>query len=167
MTEDPIDVVLDYLKAHKLTLTTAESCTAGRMAALLSEKSGTGEVLESSFVVYSPTAKQRILGVQATTIETFGLTSEEVAHEMAAGALIDSPVKVSIATTGVAGPDAEDDIPPGTVCFAWAFAGQPIVMFTRTHRFFGDRLTVIQQAALYGLQNLPECHQRWLRGERG
>lgn len=166
MNSDSIDAVLTYLKTHKLTLTTAESCTAGRMAAMLSEKSGTGEVLESSYVVYSPAAKQRILGVQSLTIEAFGLTSEEVAREMALGALTDSPVKVCIATTGVAGPDAQDDIPPGTVCFAWAFADRPIAVFTCTHLFCGDRQAVIQQAAVYGLEQLAYCHQRWLRGER-
>ena len=63
MTTDPVLEALDYLKAHKLVLTTAESCTAGAMVALLAAVPGTGEVLESGYVVYSPSAKKRLLGV--------------------------------------------------------------------------------------------------------
>lgn len=167
MTYDPIDRVQNYLKAHGMTLTTAESCTAGRMVALLSEKPGTGSVLESGYVVYSPEAKQRLLGVNPNTIEHFGLTSQEVAREMALGALTDSPASVAIATTGVAGPEAEGDIPPGTLCFAWAFADLPTpAVFSRTERFFGDRQSVLHQASLHGLLQMMLFHQRWLRGER-
>lgn len=57
MTVDPVVEALEYLKAHKLLLTTAESCTAGAMVALLAELPGTGEILESGYVVYSPAAK--------------------------------------------------------------------------------------------------------------
>ncbi len=167
MAHDPIDQVENYLKAHGLLLTTAESCTAGRMVALLSEKTGTGCVLESGYVVYSPDAKQRLLGVKARTIEQFGLTSQEVAREMALGALADSPASVAIATTGVAGPEPQGAIQPGTLCFAWAFAELPTAaVFSRTERFFGDRHTVLHQASLHGLVQLMHFHQRWLRGER-
>src|SRR5690606_30824615 len=161
-----VQVVLDYLKRHDLVLTTAESCTAGRMVALLAEKPGTGEVLESGYVVYSPKAKQRLLGVSPLTIERYGLTSEAVAWEMALGALKDSTATVAIATTGVAGPDGAAGIAPGTLCFAWAFAGEPLAVFTRSQRFFGDRPEVLRQGALYGLTRLEHYHQRWLRGER-
>ncbi|MFR0672318.1 CinA family protein [Enterobacterales bacterium AW_CKDN230030176-1A_HGKHYDSX7] len=167
MGVDPVERVLNYLKCHERVLTTAESCTAGRIVALLSEKAGTGCVLESGYVVYSPEAKQRLLGVQAQTIERCGLTSEDVAREMAAGALRDSSANVAIATTGVAGPEAQGDIAPGTVCFAWGFAGQGApAMFSRTERFFGDRQAVLHQAALHGLIQLIHFHQRWLQGER-
>lgn len=167
MGVDPIEQVLNYLKDHELTLTTAESCTAGRIVALLSEKAGTGCVLESGYVVYSPEAKQRLLGVRARTIERCGLTSEEVAREMVAGALRDSPASVAIATTGVAGPDPQGDIAPGTVCFAWGFAGPGApALFSRTERFFGERQAVLHQAAVHGLVQLIHFHQRWLQGER-
>lgn len=166
MTVDAVQAVVDYLKENELLLTTAESCTAGRMVALLSEIPGSGEVLESGYVVYSPTAKQRLLGVSAQTIEQFGLTSIPVAHEMAVGALKDSPATVAVATTGVAGPEPQGEIKPGTLCFAWAFAGDPIAVFSRTLHFNGDRETVLHQAALYGLVHVQDFHQRWLRGER-
>lgn len=166
MNTDPLQEVLDYLKANDLLLTTAESCTAGRMVALLAEKPGVGEVLESGYVVYSPAAKQRLLGVSAVTIERYGLTSEPVAWEMALGALKDSTANVAIATTGVAGPDATDGIAPGTLCFAWGFAGDPVAVFTQTQRFFGPRTDVLRQGAVFGLTRLMHFHKRWLRGER-
>lgn len=166
MTPNPVIAALTYLKDNHLVLTTAESCTAGCLVALLAAVPGTGEVLESGYVVYSPSAKRRLLGVRPETIERCGLTSEAVAREMALGALADSGANVVIATTGVAGPEAESGVPPGTMCFAWAFSGNPIAAFTRTQRFFGERPEVMHQGALYGLSRLSHYHQRWLRGER-
>ncbi|WP_312933232.1 CinA family protein [Pseudomonas sp.] len=166
MSRDPTSAVLDYLKAHHLLLTTAESCTAGRIVSRLAEHDGAGEVLESGYVVYSPAAKQRLLGVDPATIERFGLTSEAVAWEMARGALRDSQANVAIATTGVVGPAPAPGVLPGTVCFAWAFAGETDAVFTATQRFFGARAQVIQDSALHGLTRLMHYHERWLRGER-
>ena len=166
MANDPVLAALGYLKNNKLILTTAESCTAGCMVALLAAVPGTAEVLESGYVVYSPRAKKRLLGVSAETIERYGLTSEAVAWEMALGALRDSDANVVIATTGVAGPAPESGIPPGTMCFAWAFAGDPIAVFTRTRRFFGERSEVRREGALFGLTQVSHYHQRWLHGER-
>jgi len=165
MTEDPVVDALEYLKAHKLLLTTAESCTAGAMVALLAGLPGTGEILESGYVVYSPAAKQRLLGVSPQTIERYGLTSEAVAWEMALGALKDSDATVAIATTGVAGPAPQGGVPPGTLCFAWAFAGGSGAVFTQSQRFFGERANVMGQGARFGLARLAHYHQRWLRGE--
>lgn len=93
--------VVAYLKQHSLYLTTAESCTAGRIISLLAQVPGCGEVVESGYVVYSPEAKQRLLGVSADTIRWFNLTSNEVAREMALGALRNSPANAVIATTGI------------------------------------------------------------------
>ncbi|WLP08404.1 CinA family protein [Pseudomonas putida] len=166
MARDPVLAVLGYLKDHHLVLTTAESCTAGCMVALLAAFPGTGEVLESGYVVYSPSAKKRLLGVSAETIERYGLTSEPVAWEMAIGALKDSDANVVIATTGLAGPDPASGVLPGTLCFAWAFAGEPTALFTRTQRFFGERAQVMHDGAVYGLTRLIHYHERWLRGER-
>lgn len=165
MAADAVLDALEYLKIHKLLLTTAESCTAGAMVALLAELPGTGEVLESGYVVYSPKAKQRLLGVSPQTIERYGLTSEAVAWEMALGALKDSKATVAVATTGVAGPEPQGGVPPGTLCFAWAFAGERLAVFTRSQRFFGERADVMRQGAHYGLSRLAHYHQRWLRGE--
>lgn len=160
------DDVVAYLKQESLLLATAESCTAGRIVALLAEVPGSGSLIECGYVVYSPEAKQRLLGVKAETIKRFNLTSLEVAEEMALGAINDSPATVSIATTGLCGTEDVDGIPAGTVCFAWAFVchGQVSVV-TRRRRFFGDRQSLQQQAALHALAALPDFHQKALAGE--
>jgi hypothetical protein len=82
---------VEYLEKTSLLLATAESCTAGRIVALLAEVPGSGSLIECGYVVYSPSAKQRLLGVRRETIEHFNLTSIEVAREMAIGVLKDSP----------------------------------------------------------------------------
>ena len=69
---------VEYLKRNRLVITTAESCTAGKIITLLSEVDGGGSCIESAYVVYSPEAKQRLLKVRAHTINTFNLTSCEV-----------------------------------------------------------------------------------------
>ena len=83
---------VQYLRDHALMITTAESCTAGKIVTLLSEVEGSGEFIECGYVVYSPQAKERLLHVSPQTIETFNLTSVEVAREMATGALRDSKI---------------------------------------------------------------------------
>ena len=159
---------IDYLKQYDMTLTTAESCTAGKIITLLSEVEGGGACIESGYVVYSPEAKQRLLGVRAYTIETFNLTSCEVAREMAAGAMHDSPADVAVATTGLLGPDDMDGIPAGTICFAWAYrVGQGVTIFSRKERFLGSREQVQLYAAEHALKWLPNFHQRALAGEQG
>jgi PncC family amidohydrolase len=157
-----------YLREHSLLLTTAESCTAGKIVTLLSEVEGSGELIESGYVVYSPEAKQRLLRVRAETIKTFNLTSCEVAREMALGALHDSTANVAVATTGILGPEDVDGIPAGTICFAWAFqSAKGRSLFSQEHRFFGSRCEVQLQAAQHALNLLPHFHHRAEAGERG
>lgn len=159
---------VSYLREHSLLLTTTESCTAGKIVTLLSEIEGSGGLIESGYVVYSPEAKQRLLGVSAYTIETFNLTSCEVAREMALGALQDSTANVSVATTGILGPEDVDGIPAGTICFAWAFQSEHgRRLFSREQRFFGTRCHVQLQAAEFALEQLPFFHSRALADEQG
>ncbi|BBP65163.1 hypothetical protein PHLH5_27040 [Pseudomonas sp. Cab53] len=158
--------MVDYLREHDLRLTTAESCTAGLIVTILAEIPGSGSLIESGYVVYSPEAKQRLLGVSPRTIDTFNLTSCEVAEEMALGALHDADANVAVATTGILGPDDMDGIPAGTVCFAWAFEvhGRR-ALFSRRERFFGSRNQVQLCAAEHALLQLRHFHQRALAGE--
>ena len=161
-----VEGIVEYLREHALILATAESCTAGRIVALLAEIPGSGSLVECGYVVYSPEAKRRLLGVSAKTIADFNLTSVEVAREMAIGALRDSPATVAIATTGLCGNESVDGIPGGTVCFAWGFVNADrYCVFTRKHRFFGERETMQHDAALHALKHLPQFHQRMLAGE--
>jgi nicotinamide-nucleotide amidase len=159
---------VQYLRDNDLVLATAESCTAGKIVTLLSEVEGSGNFIECGYVVYSPQAKQRLLHVNPQTIETFNLTSVEVAREMATGALRDSPAHAAIATTGILGPDDVDGIPAGTICFAWAFqTADEFQVFSHQHRFPGGRCEVQKQATEYALQWLAHFHKRAQEGEKG
>lgn len=150
-----IEDVLRLLQRRELTLSTAESCTCGLMASLLGDLPGCGQVLDSGFVVYSPKAKNRLLGVSFETIERFGLTSEEVAAEMAVGALNASGAMIAVANTGVADDAQEDE--GGTQCYAWALMrGERQVVVSETVRFDGDRVGIRKQAARHGLMQIPE-----------
>jgi PncC family amidohydrolase len=153
-----------YLRRYRLKLATAESCTAGMVISLLAEIEGSGSLMDCGYVVYSPEAKKRLLGVRQHTIDTFNLTSEEVAREMAAGALRDSTANVAISNTGVAGPDAMDGIEPGSVCLAWAFhyAKQNFV-FSCTRHFDGDRQAVRRAAAEYSILHIEHYHRAALQ----
>ena len=87
-----------------LKLATAESCTGGLIAAILTEVPGSSDVFERGFVTYSNEAKTELLGVPAELIEKHGAVSEEVARAMASGALGHSRADIAVAVTGVAGP---------------------------------------------------------------
>jgi PncC family amidohydrolase len=165
MSNLPLTEIAEFMTAHQLMLTTAESCTAGLIAAHLADIPGAGKLLDSAFVTYSVEAKERKLGVSHATIERCNLTSEEVASEMAYGALRDSPANLAIANTGVTD-DTDPAIPAGTQCFAWLFAaanGQPAKLFTATKQFTGDRNEIREQAARHALSKIPEYHQAFMR----
>lgn len=154
--------VLRYMQDNKLKLVTAESCTAGLLASTLAEVSGSASWLECAFVTYSPEAKIGILGVNKETIERYNLTSEEVAREMAEGALRLSRANVAIADTGLAGPGGDGDIPAGTVCFAWSFQdGERSVTFSETRKFGGDRNEVRQASAEYAISRIWHYHNEY------
>ena len=156
-----IEQVVAFLQRAELTLTTAESCTCGLMASLMGDIP-CGKVLDSGFVVYSPKAKNRLLNVDFETIERFGLTSEEVAREMAIGALNASVATLAIANTGVADDDQEDE--GGTQCYAYALMrGEQQVVVSETVQFEGDRVEIRKQAARYGLTQLPVRYEQLLK----
>jgi nicotinamide-nucleotide amidase len=112
------------LRAKHLTLVTAESCTGGLVAAAITEIPGSSEVLERGFVTYSNAAKESDLGVAAEILHRFGAVSEETARAMAEGALKASTANVSVAVTGIAGPDGGSaEKPVGLVHFAAARRG--------------------------------------------
>lgn len=150
----------EYLKRHGLVVATAESCTAGLIAATLAEAKGAGQVLESAFVVYDPKAKKRCLGVPDEVLENHNLTSEPVALAMARGALSHSDAQLAIANTGVAD-DSDPAIPCGTQCFAWVFRrGEQVHAFAETRVFAGDRNAVRTAAAHYALERIAHYHAR-------
>jgi nicotinamide-nucleotide amidase len=153
------DTLLALLKAQNLKIATAESCTGGLLAAYLTEKSGSSAWFERGFVTYSNEAKIEMLGVKQSTLEHYGAVSEQTAKEMAEGALNNSRADLSIAITGIAGPDGGSaDKPVGMVCFG--FAGKNIESLTQTKYFEGDRKAIREQAAQFALEKLEAllCH---------
>lgn len=109
-----------------LSLVTAESCTGGLLASVLTDVDGLGRVFERGFVVYSPEAKRDILGVPQALLDGVGPVSEPVARSMAEGALARSEGHLAIAVTGFAGPAGPGE-PQGLVHFALATRGGPTV----------------------------------------
>jgi PncC family amidohydrolase len=158
-----VENVAAFMHDKALVLATAESCTAGLISALLADVPGAGAVLDCAFVVYSPEAKQRLLGVRAQTLARFNLTSEQVAIEMAIGAVSRSDANVAVSNTGVAD-STDDDIPAGTQCFAWAYQcedDEPAVIFSETRRFHGDRHEIRHAAAHYALARIPHYYRQF------
>jgi len=96
--------LIDRCRRDRLMLATAESCTGGLIAGLVTSVAGSSDVLDCGFVTYSNGAKTRMIGVPAELIAQHGAVSEQVARAMAEGALANSAADVAIAVTGVAGP---------------------------------------------------------------
>lgn len=96
--------LLDLCRSRKLTIATAESCTGGLVAAALTDIPGSSDVIDRGFVTYSNDAKRAMLGVEATTLATFGAVSRETAVAMAIGALERAGVDLAVSITGIAGP---------------------------------------------------------------
>lgn len=102
---DAAQALLAILRHRNMRLVTAESCTGGLIAGLLTEIAGSSAVVERGYVTYSNEAKIECLGVPAQLILQHGAVSREVAEAMAVGALAHSHADIAIAVTGIAGPD--------------------------------------------------------------
>ena len=120
--------LLQSAKARNVMIATAESCTGGMVAAALTDIPGSSAVMDRGFVTYTNEAKQQMLDVKAETLAAHGAVSEEVAREMAEGALIQSNAQLTVSITGIAGPGGSEFKPEGRVCFGLAAGG----MKTRT-----------------------------------
>ena len=118
------EALLDRARRAGVRIATAESCTGGLVAALLTEVAGSSDVVERGYVTYSNAAKTGAVGVPAGLIARHGAVSEPVARAMAAGALARSEAELTVAITGVAGPGGGSaDKPVGLVWFATAQLG--------------------------------------------
>lgn len=150
------DAVADLLRAENLTLATAESCTGGLVAKLLTDAPGASRCFHTGYVTYANHAKQQALGVPRALLEQHGAVSQPVAIAMADGALARSEADLAISLTGIAGPDGgSDDKPVGTVWFALARAGRATI--AQKHIFPGDREQVRLRAAHHAL-NMVRLH---------
>ena len=145
----------EQLKERGWLLATAESCTGGWAAQVVTSVSGSSEWFDRGFVTYSNDAKREMLGVRAATLEQHGAVSEAAAREMASGALAASRAHIALAITGVAGPTGgTPQKPVGMVCFAWAVRGGAVDASTRY--FDGDREAVRRQSVVFGLQGVMD-----------
>ena|SRR3990167_1678573 len=143
------------LKKRHWKLVTAESCTGGGMAYWLTAIPGSSEWFDRGFVTYSNAAKIEQLSVSAETIDQFGAVSEATVRAMAEGALKHSQAQLSVAITGMAGPDGgTTQKPVGTVWFAWASAA--FATQSQLVTFSGDRETIRQRAIAFALE---QCKQ--------
>jgi len=150
--EDLANTLGARLKRANEMLATAESCTGGWAAQVVTSVAGSSAWFERGFVTYSNEAKQELLGVRAETLRAHGAVSEETACEMARGALERSRATVSVSITGVAGPaGGTPEKPVGTVCFAWARAGD---VRSETRRFAGDRESIRRQSVILALEGV-------------
>jgi len=141
------------LKAHRLQLVTAESCTGGWVGEAITMVPGSSEWYERGFITYTNTAKMDMLGVLATTLAAHGAVSEQTVKEMVAGALEHSPGDVAVSVSGVAGPGGgTPQKPVGTVCFGWALRDGSLA--TATHHFNGDREQVRREAVKRALEGV-------------
>ncbi|WP_111558607.1 CinA family protein [Paracoccus sediminilitoris] len=112
--------VLQAARDRGVMIATAESCTGGLIAGALTEVPGSSDAFDRGFVTYSNGAKQQMLGVTSDTLAEFGAVSEEVAAQMAAGALRNSDAGITVSVTGIAGPGGSEHKPEGRVCFGIA-----------------------------------------------
>lgn len=147
--------LLDRFRQAGLKIATAESCTGGMVAGVLTEIAGSSDVVERGFVTYSNEAKAELLGVPMALIADNGAVSEPVARSMAEGALAHSRAHVAVSITGIAGPGGGSAAKPvGLVHFAAARRGNEGRGGTVIHRrevFPGDRSAIRRAAAATAL----------------
>ena len=147
--------VLDLLLANGLTLTCAESCTGGLLAARLVNVPGSSEVFKSGLVTYSNKAKRKLLGVKKSTLHKHGAVSAQTAEEMAKGAAFISKCDVTVSVTGIAGPDGgTEEKPVGLVYIACCIKGKVTV---KEYHFSGSREKVRTSAVSAALTLMRNC----------
>jgi len=151
---------LEVAAQRNASIVTAESCTAGKLAAVLSEAPGAAERLHGSFVTYTKANKTKSLGVSADLLQRKGAVCREVAIAMAEGALVRSPATLAVSITGVAGPDPDEDgNPVGLVCIAIARVDGETVHLERRYGDLG-REAVQERAMADALRALIDVVER-------
>lgn len=141
----------ELLRSKGLQLALAESCTGGLIAQRVTAIAGSSDYFGFGFTTYANAAKEQLLGVDTATLAEHGAVSEEVAAQMAAGALRASGADVALSVTGIAGPGGGSEAKPvGMVCFGLAATGKdglPAGTWTKTAKFWGSRDDVRNRAA--------------------
>ena len=145
--------VFDLASTNRVVIASAESCTGGMLSSAITEIPGSSAIFECAFVTYSNISKMKLLGVNENTLDCYGAVSEEVAGEMAIGALNNSQASLAISITGIAGPGGSITKPEGMVCFSIAIKNEIKLTKTKNWGALG-RDRVRQTATLHGLKLL-------------
>jgi nicotinamide-nucleotide amidase len=149
----------DCMKARDLTLASAESCTGGWLAKIITDIPGSSEWFTGSVVSYSNEAKQSLLDVSKNTLNEFGAVSGETVLEMSDGLFSHTEADVAVSVSGIAGPGGgSEDKPVGLVWLSWGKRGKTI--YAMPYNFDGDREDVRKQSiaqALNALLDLLVC----------
>lgn len=124
------EAILTAARTKGWRIACAESCTGGMVAVALTDIAGSSDVFDRGFVTYSNAAKVDMLGVSPATLAQFGAVSQQIALEMAVGALGRSKADLAVSITGIAGPGGSEFKPEGRVCFGLAQKGMPVVVET-------------------------------------
>ena len=141
------------LLSQNLRCTVAESCTGGSLAAAITDIPGSSQWFDRGFVTYTNKSKQQMLGVPQQMLASQGAVSEAVVRGMAEGALLVSEANISVAISGIAGPDGGNlEKPVGTVWLAWASRTRSTD--AQCYSFVGNRLSIRQQAVQAALEGL-------------
>ena len=149
------ETIVDILLEKNLTITTAESCTGGAVAASLINVAGISEVYKEGFITYSNEAKQKRLGVRVRTLNDFGAVSRETAFEMAKGVCEVAKADVGVAVTGIAGPSGGTEEKPVGLVYIGCCVNR-VTKVTENH-FEGSRSEIREQSVQAALEVLLEC----------
>ena len=145
--------IIDLANLNKAVIASAESCTGGLLSSAITEIPGSSTIFECGFVTYSNISKMELLSVKENTLNFYGAVSEEVAGEMAIGAINNSKANLAISITGIAGPGSSNTKPEGMVCFSIAFENE--IKLTETKKWGAlGRNIIRQKATLHGLRLL-------------
>ncbi|MDO5520337.1 MAG: competence/damage-inducible protein A [bacterium] len=149
------DVVVKLLLKHKLTLITAESCTAGLLTGRIVNVAGVSDVLKEGFITYTNKAKRKLLDVSKSTLKTYTAVSEQTAKEMVKGAAINGDADVAVSITGLAGPGGgTKDIPVGTV-YIGCYANEKATV--KHYIFSGNREKIRELSVVHALDLMRRC----------
>lgn len=152
-TSDLLQNVFETLQKNNLMLVTAESCTGGLIAKTITDIAGSSRIFDRGFVTYSNQAKIDLLGVYASTLDAYGAVSHQVAEMMADGALRQSGAQISVAVTGIAGPDGgTPEKPVGLVYIAVAMNGKSTRVVE--HHFDGTRTDIRNATMVAAFQHI-------------
>lgn len=151
--EAQAQIVGEFLKNHKLTISCAESCTGGGLGYALTSVSGSSRWFAGSLVTYSNALKAELLGVSKDALINVGAVSETVVEAMVNGLYERTYCDFGMAVSGIAGPDGgSKDKPVGMVCMAWRVPNRAVRV--ETCHFSGDRRQIREQSILHLLKEV-------------